>query len=118
MLWRSGKNFNPPVDVIELDDRIVILTEVAGMQTEDFNIKLMNDSLVISGTRRRPIQEASAYHRVEIGFGEFRLEVALPWSVEQEAVSASYQDGFLQIILPRQPQRKITIQEHTNQDTT
>lgn len=87
------------------------------MQTEDFNIKLLNDSLVISGMRRRPALEASAYHRVEIGFGEFRLEVALPWSVEQDAVSANYDNGFLQITLPRQPQRRISIVQNTQQDT-
>ena len=109
MLWNARKNFSPPVDVVETDEHIVILIEIAGMNSEDFNIRLANNYLVVHGMRHRPQIEGKAYHRVEIGFGEFRLDIPLIWSVQQEIVSAVYQDGFLRIDLPRLPEKHIRI---------
>lgn len=109
MLWRTARNFTPPVDIIETEDHIVVLVEVGGMQAGDFNITLANSSLVISGIRRRPPLEVRAYHQVEIGFGEFRVEISLPWALQHDFVSANYHDGFLQVNLPRQPEHNIRV---------
>ncbi len=100
-VWRANRKFAPPTDVIEFPDRLVVLIEIAGMRTGDFQIALHNRSLIVSGTRERPPFDNPAYHRVEIGFGEFRVEIPLPWPVDQDQVSASYGEGFLQIDLPR-----------------
>ena len=111
------QEFSPPVDVVELPDQIIILVEIAGMQAQDFNISLVNQTLVISGVRHRPpFENQGAYHRVEIGFGEFRLDLPLPWSVQKDVVSATYRDGFLKIDLPRQAEKQIQIAETTEQD--
>ena len=109
MLWTLSKNFTPPFDVIESGDQITVLVEIAGMQSEDFSINLMNRHLIISGTRRRPPVGGTAYHRVEIGFGEFRLDIPLPWTVEQDKVNAVYREGFLQIDLPRRAEQHIPV---------
>lgn len=117
MFWRpSSSNFTPPYDVIELSDKIIVMVEVAGMNADDFKISLVRDRLVVTGVRHRPnLHTQAAHHRVEIGFGEFRLEVPLSWSVEQALVSASYRDGFLQIELPRRAQKQISIRNLDNQ---
>lgn len=109
MLWRSNNRFTPPVDVIELSDQIIILVEVAGMKPDDFKISLVNRRLLISGVRHRPDFEITAHHRVEIGYGEFRIDIPLPWSVQNDTVSAAYQEGFLKIALPRRAERQIRI---------
>lgn len=110
LLVRSKKNFTPPFDVIELEARIVVLVEVAGMQLQDFDITLSNHYLVIRGIRHRPTYEANtAYHRVEIGFGEFRLDIPIPWSVQRDNVSANYREGFLHVELPRLPEKQIRV---------
>jgi HSP20 family molecular chaperone IbpA len=59
--------------------------------------------LIVSGRRERSQFPHIAYHQMEIGFGEFRIEFTLPWHTDKDAVSASYLDGFLQIELPRRP---------------
>ncbi|MBZ0290483.1 MAG: Hsp20/alpha crystallin family protein [Anaerolineae bacterium] len=101
--------FNPPTDVIELADKIVVLVEIAGIRTEELKITLSNQQLVITGLRERPQHTAPAYHQVEIFFGEFRVDVALPWPVDSESVSASYDDGFLKVELPRKAVTHIPI---------
>lgn len=109
MLWRVQKYFTPPVDVIELPDKVLIVVEIAGMHSEDFNISLMHHRLVISGVRRRPAYDMAAHHRVEIGFGEFRMDIPIPWTVEPDMVTANYDNGFLQVTLPRRPERQIPV---------
>jgi len=114
MIRQNTRPFNPPTDVIELGDKVMILVEIAGMKTGDLNITLLDNQLVISGTRERPQFHRAAYHQVEIGFGEFRIEVNLPWSVERDGVSASYEAGFLQVELPRKTGRQIPIVDGSN----
>ena len=101
MMIRSTRPFTPPTDVIELSDKILVLVEIAGMQTDNLNITLNNRRLSISGTREKPQHPNPAYHQVEIGFGDFRVELDLPWTVERDAVSATYEAGFLEVELPR-----------------
>jgi HSP20 family protein len=101
VVWRSNPQFAAPTDVIELADRILVIVEIAGMRADDFTVSLNQRQLVISGTRERPSLSNAAYHQVEINYGEFRVEVQLPDSVERDEVSATYRDGFLHVELPR-----------------
>ncbi len=53
MFIRSNRPFNPPVDVIELTDRLLVIVEIAGMVASDFNITLNNRRLTVAGLRRQ-----------------------------------------------------------------
>ena len=79
------------------------------MKSGEFSVSLTSNQLIVSGTRERPSFQGAAYHQVEIGYGDFRVEVSLPWPVEQDDVTASYREGFLQIELPRRAEREIRI---------
>jgi len=116
MVRRASRRFTPPTDVIEFPDRLVVLIEIAGMQTEDFQITLLNRNLIVSGFRNRPPFDNPAYHQVEIGFGEFRVEIGLPWPVQQDEVGATYGEGFLQIDLPRLATEQIQITTANNEE--
>jgi HSP20 family molecular chaperone IbpA len=48
---------------------------------------------------------------MEIPFGEFAVEIELPLAVDENRVEASYQDGFLKIILPKKRAQPIRIEE-------
>lgn len=101
-IWRIGRQFTPPTDIIEREDRMIVLVEIAGMKSDDFKIVLVNNQLTISGYRERPRLENTVHHQLEIGFGEFRIEIILPWRVISDDVTATYREGFLQVDLPRQ----------------
>lgn len=113
MIQQAARPFHPPADVIELEDRLVVIVEIAGMRSNDFNIMLVDRTLVVSGFRERPQHHNPAYHQIEIGFGEFRIELALPVPVERDTVTASYDAGFLQIELPRKAARQIQVVDVT-----
>lgn len=114
--WHPARQFAPPTDVIEFEDRIRVLVEIAALRPADLNITLLADRLVISGSRERPPLSNAAYHRVEIGYGEFRVEVTLHWSVVRDAVTATYRDGLLEVELPRQPESRVTVKDGTKDD--
>ncbi len=109
LMIRSTRTHRPPTDVIELADKIVVLVEIAGMQTDDLNISLHERRLTISGTRRKPEHHHAAYHQMEIGFGDFKVDMELPWTIEREAVTATYEAGLLAVELPRKASRSIPV---------
>jgi HSP20 family protein len=109
MMLRANRQFTPPTDVIELTDRLMVMVEIAGMRAGDFNVILQNRRLTITGTRQRPGAEVAAYHQVEIGFGDFRIDLNLPWAADRDAVTATYEQGFLTIELPRKAIEKVRV---------
>jgi HSP20 family protein len=102
-LWR------PPTDVFELEDKLVVMVEIAGMRDGEFNVVLQDRRLIISGTRRRLGQNHLAFHQMEVHYGEFRTGVSLPYPIAREDVHATYKDGFLRVELPRAANQQIHI---------
>ncbi len=111
--WRlfvRSPAWKPPTDVYETDDAMVVRVEVAGMREENFNIELNGRELIIRGTRQ-DTDERSAFHQMEIRFGEFILSLELPFYISTEQVQAVYNNGFLRIMLPKAQPRHIPIND-------
>jgi HSP20 family protein len=104
-LWR------PPTDVMEDDDRLYIVIEIAGMKDGEFHVTVANRVLSVRGTRPVRAQSCTAYHQLEIQQGEFRTEVNLPWAVDEDRIVARYEDGLLRIELPRADPRSVHVVE-------
>jgi HSP20 family protein len=56
--------------------------------------------LVVAGERPRPRGDGRVYQQMEIDYGPFKREVALPEAVDTSAARASYERGLLTIVLP------------------
>ena len=109
--WQVGVHsyeWSPPTDVYETEVSFVIRVEVAGMRESDFTIDVEDNFMVITGTRGET-PERRAYHQMEIRFGEFNTTVELPLGVDVSKADANYEDGFLNIILPKLKPTNITI---------
>lgn len=101
LLVRHTHAWHPPTDVMEDEEGLHIMVEVAGMQDGEFHVTLHQRRLTISGVRAAPTRNHAAFHQLEIRRGEFRTEVAIPWPADEEAVGARYHDGFLHVTVPR-----------------
>lgn len=109
-LGSRSRVWSPPTDVYETDEAVIIRVEVAGMKNAEFAISLDSQILTIQGLR--PDQpERRAYHQMEIHFGEFQSQIGLHWIVDQDAIEAEYDDGFLRIVLPISKPQQIEIGE-------
>ena len=104
-LWR------PPTDVMEDDDKLYVVIEIAGMKDGEFHVTVANRMLSVRGIRPTRSQSCTAYHQLEIQQGEFRTEVNLPWLVDEDGIVARYDDGLLRIELPRAEAQSVHIIE-------
>jgi HSP20 family protein len=109
IVMHQSNAWQPPTDVFELDDRLVVMIEIAGMRDGEFNVLLQERRLAVSGSRQRNVREGLAYHQMEVRYGRFHTEVILPWPVERGQVAALYRDGFLRIELPRARNQQVHI---------
>ena len=101
--------WRPPTDMFETAESFVVQVEIAGMRGADFSVSIQDRRVTISGARQGD-GEARAYHQMEIHFGEFRTDIELPGPFDREAVEASYNDGYLRIVLPKPKPRRISIE--------
>jgi HSP20 family protein len=109
--WRlEGETaWRPPTDVYETDDSAVIIVEIAGLSAGDFEVALSGRTLVVTGERRDPAEKLT-YQQMEIRYGRFRTEVHLQWALDSEGQTATYEDGFLRIVLRKAQSRRVPAQ--------
>jgi HSP20 family protein len=89
------------------EDGIIVTAELPGVQSEDVDISVTADTLVLSGTKvAANTGEAAQYHRQERTHGEFSRSFQLPFPVNKDKVEAKLEQGVLQIILPRAESEK------------
>lgn len=112
---RRPRTWRPPTDVYETDTCVVVNVEIAGMEEGDFTISLSNRNLTITGVRHDPLAEAQgltlSYQQIEIRYGDFETEVYLPWAIVEEEIEATYEDGFLRVVLPKAKAQKVPVVE-------
>ena len=94
--------WRPDTDVCETADGIDIVVELAGVEERDVEIQLFDDAVVVEGERRLPACDQEAvYHAAAVRQGPFRLEVPLPAAIDATTVEATYDRGFLRIVLKK-----------------
>ncbi|MEA3403555.1 MAG: Hsp20/alpha crystallin family protein [Armatimonadota bacterium] len=99
----SEQGFQPPTDIYETGDAMVVRMEIAGMSAEEIGISVDESAgrLTITGVREDPArEEPKRYFNVEIECGEFMRVVQLARPVSVEEAAASYESGFLVVRLP------------------
>jgi HSP20 family protein len=99
--------WSPQVDIYESPDKIIILSDIAGVHKEDLYVEIDRRLLRIYGKREKPITENTRFHRAEITYGYFERKLALPFPIDIDSVRATYTDGLLQICIAKVPLEKI-----------
>lgn len=98
----SPRVWQPSIDVYEMEEEIVVLVELAGMSGEDVDVTLSGDKLQVKGERQTCGEGTRrTYHQMEIPCGIFERTIDLPAPVDPERAKASYQDGILEIVMPK-----------------
>jgi HSP20 family protein len=98
----AGEHWLPEVDVLEKEGQVVIRADLPGVKKEDVQVAIEGDLLTIRGSRHeeKEVKEKD-YYRSERSMGEFQRTIALPDGTSAEAIKASYQDGVLEVTIPR-----------------
>lgn len=92
----------PRVDVIDRDDEIVVHAELPGVDKDDLDVSMTDNTVTIKGSARREEKEEKGdYYRCEISRGTFARTVTLPGDVDAEKAEANFKDGVLELTLPK-----------------
>src|SRR5437660_6491243 len=87
----AAGTFVPPVDVYEDEHNLVLKLEIPGLNEEDLNVSLENNTLTVQGERKFEKEEKEEnFHRIERRYGSFTRTFRLPNTVDAEKVDASY----------------------------
>jgi len=115
-LLRSAGNgnrvsgFTALIDVHETEDEYLVKIDLPGVRSEDVNVEVNDSVLSLSGSR--VADETGAAQLVERPYGTFARTLTLPQGVNSDSIEASFQDGVLELRIPKpaeQKPKKITI---------
>ncbi|HWQ49010.1 MAG TPA: Hsp20/alpha crystallin family protein [Methanosarcina sp.] len=94
--------FSPLTDVMEEDDKVVVTTDLPGVDRENVELDLRDNVLVISaGKGEEEEAEKEGYLRKERSFMRYYREISLPDGVTEEGASAQLKNGVLTVTLPK-----------------
>ncbi len=108
--WRRSpavRAWSPPLEVYEKEEEYVVKAELPGMKKEEIDISLVGDTLTIKGERKAEEEvKKESYHLCERCYGSFERSLSLPTEVDAAKVEAKYENGVLEIKLPKVPEAK------------
>jgi HSP20 family protein len=109
----TTRTWVPAVDVWETEDSLVYAFDLPGIPEDKISVEFDDGALIVSGERERTKESSEQnYYRFERRFGSFSRTVGLPQGVGEDAISAEYKNGVLEVSVqkPEQPKpRRIEI---------
>ncbi len=99
----------PPMDLAETDDQLVLRADLPGLERDEIEIEVKDNVLTISGERKAEHEKkGEGYHRIERSFGRFSRSLGLPRGIDAKRVTASFENGVLEVRMPKPEERKAT----------
>ena len=96
------RGWMPAVDVFEKEDKFVVKAELPGMKEDDINVSVVGDTLSIKGEKKTETEiKDEDYYRCERSYGSFYRSIPLPSNVDANKIEASFEDGVLEVVLPK-----------------
>jgi len=116
-IWRRTPveeiGWAPAIEMFEKDDKFMVKAELPGMKEEDIDVSVVGDTLTIKGERKAESEvKEEDYYCCERSYGSFTRSITLPSSVDAKNIEASYENGVLEISLPKAAEvkpKKITV---------
>ncbi len=114
----ESKNWDNPkgqliVDVYETDKELIVQSAIAGIKSNEIDVSLENDILIIKGERKNPSKDdIKKYFLEECYWGSFSKEIILPREIDTGRIDAKIKDGILTVRMSkieRSKNKKISI---------
>jgi len=110
----SNQNFSltnttiPSVNIKENGNEFEVEMAAPGMKKDDFKIELNNSVLTISSEKQTENQSKQENNitRREFSYLSFSRSFALPAIVETEKITARYENGILNVNIPKKEEAK------------
>lgn len=105
-LFNRIKNI-PSVNITENSNHYNVALAAPGLKKDDFRIDVDGNILTISSEKEEKKEEQEEkYTRKEYSYSSFSRSFTLPDDVKEEAIEATYENGVLNLKLPRKENGK------------
>jgi HSP20 family protein len=104
----SSRSALPAVNVSEDEKGYEIEVAAPGFKKEDIKINVEDDVLTISAEAKQESKEngnGRQYSRREYSYSSFSRSFTLPDDAKDDAISAHYENGMLQLTIPKSKQQ-------------
>lgn len=114
---RSGRDalWAPTIEVSEDDGQLVVRADVPGVNRDQIEVEIDDGQLIISGERKEEHEERrGGVYRTELSYGRFFRAIPLPDGVHAEQAQATFNNGVLEIRIPRparQQAQRVQVQD-------
>ena len=102
--WPGFRRFEermPRVDLIDREEEVLVRAELPGVPKEALDVSLSDEYLTIKGETHEEKEEKGEFYHSEIRHGSFARTVRLPETVEGGKAKAHFEDGVLEITIPK-----------------
>ncbi len=109
---RPGAYFQPPVDIFETKDDLVLVADMPGVPSDGVDVDLEGDQLSIEGRVRSGDYDGLKPLHVEYGVGGFYRRFTLGEQIDRDGIKAQMKNGVLVLRLPKAERaraRRITV---------
>ncbi len=90
----------PSTDIFARQGDLIIRCELAGVTEEDIDVSVTSGILMISGERKNDTRDEDVgYYVRERSYGNFRRSMTLPEGVDEDQISATYENGMLEVTI-------------------
>jgi|SRR5579871_408961 len=100
--------WQPPVEMFENEHEVVIKAALPNVDPKQVDITITNDAVTFKGSTKHEAQKDCHYYRRELRYGAFLRTVPLTTEVKGTEATASYNDGMLEVRLPKSDRAKNT----------
>jgi HSP20 family protein len=99
--WKSF-TWSVALDVVESEDEFLVKASLPGINPDDLDITFSDDTLTIKGEVEEEDEiNETHYHLRERRQGSFSRSIRLPSGIEADAIAANYENGVLELHLPK-----------------
>ncbi|MEO7580326.1 MAG: Hsp20/alpha crystallin family protein [Massilia sp.] len=90
------------MDVSENEQNYIVKAEIPGVKKDDIKVNIDGNQVSISAEMRKEEQQTNnTALRSERSWGQYYRSFTLPQSVDDASASAQYNDGVLELTLPK-----------------
>jgi len=106
LAWRrmptDGHAWSPAMELVEKASEYLVKAELPGVKKDDVDISVSDNVLTIKGERQETagVKDEEIQY-CEITYGSFSRSFTLPSQVDADRITATYENGILEVTLPK-----------------
>lgn len=98
---------NIPIDIAESDKGLILRAELPGFSKDEVKLKVTPTTIDISAEKKKvSIEKRENFYKQERAYGTARRIMTLPEEVKTEGVKAKFENGILEVVMPKRETKK------------